>query len=122
MKKLYQLEYEVAELRKKCLNRIDNSYDKYEITLKEVLDAGFNNVFIKNLLSTKKYVGMYKDLENKYVVGNYYLKDKNILNANVIFVDYEITEDYYGNYLNVYCKFVDNKYKKMLEDFVEGNR
>ena len=65
-KLLYQLEYEVAELRKRYLNYIDTN----EITLKEVLDLGFNNTYI-NLDNIK--VGIYKDENGNYVANGYFL-------------------------------------------------
>lgn len=110
-KLLYQLEYEVAELRKRYLNYIDTN----EITLKEVLDLGFNNTYI-NLDNIK--VGIYKDENGNYVANGYFLTNNELLNANVKYIKDETYTDYYGDYIEVYVKFEDKKYNTLLNEVV----
>lgn len=110
-KLLYQLEYEVAELRKRYLNYIDTD----KITLKEVLDLGFNNTYI-NLDNIR--VGIFKDENGDYVANGYFLKDDELLNANVKYVENETYTDYYGDYVEVYVKFEDKKYNDLLNAVV----
>ena len=80
MKLLYQLEYEVAELRKQYLNYIEYDYkdDNKKLTLREVLDLGFNNTYI-NLDDIR--VGIYKDNNGDYIANGYFLIDDKLLNA-----------------------------------------
>ena len=110
-KLLYQLEYEVAELRKRYLNYIDTD----KITLKEVLDLGFNNTYI-NLDNIR--VGIFKDENGDYVANGYFLKDDELLNANVKYVENETYTDYYGDYVEVYVEFEDEKYNDLLNAVV----
>ena len=110
-KLLYQLEYEVAELRKRYLNYIDTD----KITLKEVLDLGFNNTYI-NLDNIR--VGIFKDENGDYVANGYFLTDDELLNANVKYVENETYTDYYGDYVEVYVKFEDKKYNDLLNAVV----
>lgn len=106
-KLLYQLEYELAETRKKYLSHLNGK----EITLKEVLDLGFNNTYING-------VGIYKDDENEYVANGYYIKDDELLNAKIQYIKDETYTDYYGEYLEIYCKFVEEKYNEILKKIV----
>lgn len=110
-KLLYQLEYEVAELRKRYLNYIDTN----EITLKEVLDLGFNNTYI-NLDNIR--VGIYKDENGYYVANGYFLINDELLNANVKYIKDETYTNYYGDYIEVYVKFEDKKYNTLLNEVV----
>lgn len=110
-KLLYQLEYEVAELRKRYLNYIDTD----KITLKEVLDLGFNNTYI-NLDNIR--VGIFKDENGDYVANGYFLTDDELLNANVKYIENETYTDYYGDYVEVYVKFEDKKYNDLLNAVV----
>lgn len=115
-KLLYQLEYEVAELRKQYLNYIDTD----EITLKEVLDLGFNNTYIytDELENTK--VGIYKDDNGDYIANGYFLTDDELLNAKVIYDEDETYTDYYGDYVEVYVSFADDKYNDLLNAVVNS--
>lgn len=110
-KLLYQLEYEVAELRKQYLNYIDTD----KITLKEVLDLGFNNTYI-NLDNIR--VGIFKDENGDYVANGYFLTDDELLNANIKYIEDETYTDYYGDYVEVYVEFVDKKYNDLLNAVV----
>lgn len=110
-KLLYQLEYEVAELRKRYLNYIDTN----KITLKEVLDLGFNNTYI-NLDNIR--VGIYKDKNGYYVANGYFLINDELLNANVKYIKDETYTNYYGDYIEVYVKFEDKKYNTLLNKVV----
>lgn len=110
-KLLYQLEYEVAELRKQYLNYIDTD----KITLKEVLDLGFNNTYI-NLDNIR--VGIFKDENGDYVANGYFLTDDKLLNANVKYIEDETYTDYYGDYVEIYVEFVDKKYNDLLNAVV----
>ena len=110
-KLLYQLEYEVAELRKRYLNYIDTD----KITLKEFLYLGFNNIYI-NLDNIR--VGIFKDENGDYVANGYFLKDDELLNANVKYVENETYTDYYGDYVEVYVEFEDEKYNDLLNAVV----
>lgn len=112
-KLLYQLEYEVAELRKQYLNYIDTD----KITLKEVLDLGFNNTYI-NLDNIR--VGIFKDENGDYVANGYFLTDDELLNANVKYIEDETYTDYYGDYVEVYVEFVDKKYNDLLNAVVNS--
>lgn len=118
-KLLYQLEYEVAELRKQYLNHIDSDYrdDNEKLTLKEVLDLGFNNTYI-NLEDIR--VGIYKDENGDYVANGYFLTDDELLNANVKYIENETYTDYYGDYVEVYVKFEDKKYNDLLNAVVNS--
>lgn len=112
-KLLYQLEYEVAELRKQYLNYIDTD----KITLKEVLDLGFNNTYI-NLDNIR--VGIFKDENGDYVANGYFLTDDELLNANVKYIENETYTDYYGDYVEVYVEFIDKKYNDLLNAVVNS--
>ena len=118
-KLLYQLEYEVAELRKQYLSHIDSDYrdENEELTLKEVLDLGFNNTYI-NLEDIR--VGIYKDENGDYVANGYFLTDDELLNANVKYIENETYTDYYGDYVEVYVKFEDKKYNDLLNAVVNS--
>jgi len=116
-KLLYQLEYEVAELRKQYLNYIDTD----EITLKEVLDLGFNNTYIYTDETLNRKVGIYKDDENEYVANGYFItKNDELLNAKVKYVEDETYTDYYGDYVEVYVEFEDKKYNELLNAVVNS--
>lgn len=121
-KLLYQLEYEVAELRKQYLNYIDSDYrdDDEKLTLREVLDLGFNNTYIYTDETTNRKVGIYKDNENEYVANGYFIKDDELLNAEVKYVENETYTDYYGDYIEIYVEFVDKKYNDLLNAVVNS--
>lgn len=110
MKKLYELEYEVAKLRKEYLDKVQNE----ELTLKEVLDLGFNKVMLNNC-------ELYKDNENEYLTCGYYLDDENILNKKVVYLDNDLIY-YWENdtyYLEIKVDFINEKDKTLLEDFMQ---
>ena len=118
MKLLYQLEYEVAELRKQYLNYIKDDKD---LTLKEVLDLGFNNTYIYTDEILNKKVGIYKDDENEYVANGYFItKNDELLNAKVKYMEDETYTDYYGDYVEVYVEFVDKKNNTLLNAVVNS--
>lgn len=121
-KLLYQLEYEVAELRKQYLNYIDSDYrdDDEKLTLREVLDLGFNNTYIYTDETTNRKVGIYKDNENEYVANGYFIRDDELLNAEVKYVENETYTDYYGDYIEIYVEFVDKKYNDLLNAVVNS--
>jgi len=121
-KLLYQLEYEVAELRKQYLNYIDSDYrdDDEKLTLREVLDLGFNNTYIYTDETINRKVGIYKDNENEYVANGYFIKDDELLNAEVKYVENETYTDYYGDYIEIYVEFVDKKYNDLLNAVVNS--
>lgn len=117
-KLLYQLEYEVAELRKQYLNYVKD--DEY-LTLKEVLDLGFNNTYIYTDEILNRKVGIYKDDENEYVANGYFItKNDELLNAKVKYVEDETYTDYYGDYVEVYVEFEDEKYNDLLNAVVNS--
>jgi hypothetical protein len=106
-KVLYELEYQVNELRKAKLQEIEYN----DMTIKEFLDLGFDNSFI--LLN-----GEWFNLGYKWFVGDNYGYEsddfgeltKEQLNCLVKYVDSELT-DY--NYQHVDVELVnseDNKY------------
>ena len=117
MKLLYQLEYEVAELRKQYLNYIEYDYkdDNKKLTLREVLDLGFNNTYI-NLDDIR--VGIYKDNNGDYIANGYFLIDDKLLNAEIKYIENETYTDYYGDYIEVYVEFVDKKNNALLNEIV----
>lgn len=107
MKMLYNLEYEVAEIRKQYIDLV--KYDS--LTLKEVLDLGFNNVHIDN-------ISIYKDNNGDYVAKGNFLTDKDLLSAKIKY-DYDDTYyDEYGEYLEVYCSFIETKYNDLLRSVI----
>ena len=117
-KLLYQLEYEVAELRTQCLNYVK---DEEDLTLKEVLDLGFNNTYIYTDEILNRKVGIYKDDENEYVANGYFItKNDELLNAKVKYVEDETYTDYYGDYVEVYVEFEDKKYNDLLNAVVNS--
>lgn len=117
-KLLYQLEYEVAELRTQCLNYVK---DEEDLTLKEVLDLGFNNTYIYTDETLNRKVGIYKDDENEYVANGYFItKNDELLNAKVKYVEDETYTDYYGDYVEVYVEFEDKKYNDLLNAVVNS--
>lgn len=117
-KLLYQLEYEVAELRTQCLNYVE---DEEDLTLKEVLDLGFNNTYIYIDETLNRKVGIYKDDENEYVANGYFItKNDELLNAKVKYVEDETYTDYYGDYVEVYVEFEDKKYNDLLNAVVNS--
>jgi len=113
-KLLYDLEYKVNELRKDYINKV-----KYEdLTLKDVLDLGFNNtyIFINDDIG---YVRFYKDLDNNYLCEDYYFKEEDILNSKV---KYEYSEYGDENYLELTVSFIDDKQHKLFEDYLNKTR
>ena len=109
MKMLYNLEWEVAEIRKQYINMVE--YDS--LTLKEILDLGFNNVYIDN-------IGIFKDNNGNYVANGYFLTDKDLLSAKIKY-DYNDTYyDEYGEYLEIYCSFIETKYSDLLRSVING--
>ena len=119
MKLLYQLEYEVAELRKQYLNYIEYDYkdDNEKLTLREVLDLGFNNTYI-NLDNIR--VGIYKDNNGDYIANGYFLTDDKLLNAEIKYIENETYTDDYGDYVEIYVKFVDEKNNDLLNAVVNS--
>lgn len=109
MKKLYDLEYEVEELRKQYLDYIST----YNITLKEVLDLGFNNVIINN-------VKMYVDTDNNYIANGYFIRNDELLKAKVKYLYHNIETESYGEYLEVYCEFLNENYNDLLNDYTKN--
>ena len=115
---LYNLEYKVAELRKQYLNYIDTDE---KLTLKEVLDLGFNNTYIYTDETSNIKVGIYKDNENEYVANGYFITNNDeLLNAEVKYVENETYTDYYGDYVEIYVEFVDKKYNDLLNVVVNS--
>ena len=109
MKMLYNLEWEVAEIRKQYINMVE--YDN--LTLEEVLDLGFNNVYIDD-------IGIFKDNNGNYVAKGYFLTDKDLLSAKIKY-DYNDTYyDEYGEYLEIYCSFIETKYSDLLRSVING--
>lgn len=119
MKLLYQLEYEVAELRKQYLNYIEYDYkdDNEKLTLREVLDLGFNNTYI-NLDNIR--VGIYKDNNGDYIANGYFLTDDELLNAEIKYIENETYTDNYGDYIEIYVEFVDEKNNVLLNEVVNS--
>ena len=119
MKLLYQLEYEVAELRKQYLNYIEYDYkdDNEKLTLREVLDLGFNNTYI-NLDNIR--VGIYKDNNGDYIANGYFLTDDELLNAEIKYIENETYTDNYGDYIEIYVEFVDEKNNTLLNEVVNS--
>lgn len=110
MEMLYNLEYEVAKLRKQYIDLVE--YDS--LTLKEVLDLGFNNVYIDD-------IGIYKDNKGNYVAKRNFITDEDLLSAKIKY-DYNDTYyDEYGEYLEVYCSFIETKYNDLLRSIANGN-
>lgn len=115
---LYNLEYKVAELRKQYLNYIDTDE---KLTLKEVLDLGFNNTYIYTDEINNRKVGIYKDNENEYLANGYFITNNDeLLNAEVKYVENETYTDYYGDYIEIYVEFVDKKYNDLLNAVVNS--
>ena len=119
MKLLYQLEYEVAELRKQYLNYMGYDYkdDNEKLTLREVLDLGFNNTYI-NLDNIR--VGIYKDNNGDYIANGYFLTDDELLNAEIKYIENETYTDNYGDYIEIYVEFVDEKNNTLLNEVVNS--
>lgn len=107
MKKLYNIEYELGQLREELLSLVENE----DLTLREILDLGFNNVYINN-------INMYKDNEDEYRVIRFKIINKELLDAKVKYVDYELG-DLFESHLEIYCKFEDDKYNDMLKKEIE---
>lgn len=107
MKKLYNIEYELGQLREELFSLVENE----DLTLREVLDLGFNNVYINN-------INMYKDNEDEYRVIRFKIVNKELLDAKVKYVDYELG-DLFESHLEIYCKFEDDKYNDMLKKEIE---
>jgi hypothetical protein len=107
MKKLYNIEYELGQLREELLSMVEEE----DLTLREVLDLGFNNVYINN-------INMYKDNEDEYRIVRYRIINKELLDAKVKYVDYELG-DLFESHLEIYCKFEDEKYNDMLKKEIE---
>lgn len=107
MKKLYNIEYELGQLREELLSMVEEE----DLTLREVLDLGFNNVYING-------INMYKDMEDEYRVIRFKIVNKELLDAKVKYVDYELG-DLFESHLEIYCKFEDDKYNDMLKKEIE---
>ena len=106
---LYNVELQVAELRESLISQLE-----YEnLSLREVLDLGFNNTFING-------IGMYKDENDEYIAKGYFIRDDELLNAEVEYIENEIKDDNFGDYLEIYCRFVDEKYNDLLNAVVNS--
>lgn len=112
MIKLYEIEFDLFKLREENISIVKSN----NLTLKEVLDLGFYNIYIDNHK-------MYKDEEGDYIIDNFYIiNDEKLLNTKVIYNGYEMAEnidDEIGNYLEIYVKFANNKYSKMLKNIIK---
>ena len=114
-KLLYQYEYEVKQKREAAINKVKDNI----LSLKEVLDIGFNNVYIENKYNNHHY-NLFKDSENKYTIDNYYLEDEDILDAKVKYDYTDLYEDNgWGHFVELGVEFYNDKYYKMLADYIE---
>lgn len=110
---LYELELKVNELRETQLRKIKY----YDISVKELLDLGFNNIFIK--LDGKWFNLGYKEFDKDFETGvktyNYYSEDFELneeqLNVKVHYYNGELN-DY--NYLDVSVVLVNEEDKKLF--------
>lgn len=115
MKLLYQLEYEVKEIREQYIKKL--KYDN--LRLRDLLDLGFNNVYIHD--SENKHIyNLFKDSEGFYTIDNWNLEDDAILDAIVEYDYSELYEDYgYGDFVEVGVKFKDAEALKKLDYYME---
>lgn len=115
-KLLYELEYQLNELRKAKLSEIEYN----NMSVKELLDLGFDNCFIK--ITDNWYNLGYKDIDrinNKiYYESNDFgrLNDKQ-LSCIISYVNHEIS-DY--NYLQVSVELVNKEDSKLFWEEVEN--
>lgn len=110
-KLLYELEYNVNELREQQLNKIEYNI----MSVRDLLDLGFDNCFIK--IEDNWFNLGYKWYNMQHKMWGYESNDfgelkKEQLNSLVKFVDSEIS-DY--NYLQVSVELVNEKDKKYFE-------
>lgn len=111
MKKLYELEYEIGNLRKQYLSKVKND----DLTLKQILDLGFNKIELYGFV-------LYKDNENKYLIDNYYLTDENILNKKVIYFDSDVNyiyDDDLYDYLEIKIGFINKDDENLLYEYMK---
>ena len=107
---LYDLEYKVNELRNQCLN-----YVRYAevLTLKEVLDLGFNDTYIFNE-TLEQYVSLgYKEIGEN---GAYYSSDlgyltEEQLKCNVKYKYHELNDD---NYIDITLELVNKENEELF--------
>ena len=109
MEKLYNLEYQVAELRESLISQVEFE----NLPLREVIDLGFNNVYVNG-------IGIYSDENDEYVANGYFIRDDELLNAEVEYIENEIKNNNFGDYLEIYCRFVDEKYNDLLNAVVNS--
>lgn len=110
MKLLWELEYEVNELRKRQLDVV--RYE--ELTIKELLDLGFNNTYTK--INDAWYQLGYKDEENKYYSDDFGYLNKKQLDCKVKYWNHDLG-DY--NYLEVSVILENEKDFKLFEEYNE---
>lgn len=107
---VYELEYEVAELRRKRLNVIKNR----DMTIKEFLDLGFNNSNIK--INEEWFNLGYKWFDSKkehfgYESGDFGELNKQQLNCVIHFISNELDDN------NCMCVNVELKNKEDIKYF-----
>lgn len=111
MKKLYELEYKIGNLRKQYLSQVKND----DLTLKQILDLGFNKIQLYGFT-------LYKDNEDEYLIDNYYLRDENILNKKIIYIDSDVNyiyEDDLYDYLEIKIDFVNKDDRNLLYEYTK---
>ena len=119
-KLLYELEYEISELRRRNFN--DIRYN--EMTIKELLDLGFDNTFI--IVGDNCYNLGYKwkiqDSKIKEINYGYESSDFGELNEKqlsciVEYCDYELSNNYgFMDYMQITVKLVNEEDKKYFEE------
>ena len=107
---VYELEYEVSELRRKRLNVIKNR----DITIKELLDLGFNNSYLR--INEEWFNLGYKWFDCKkenfgYESGDFGELNEQQLNCVVHFISSELDDD------NCMCINVELKDKEDIKYF-----
>lgn len=107
---LYDLEYKVNELRKQYLSELE--YNE-SITLKEVLDLGFNNAYMFNE-TLEQYISLgYKELGEN---GAYYSSDLGYLTEEQLscLMKYKYNEINDDNYTKITLELVNKENEELF--------
>ena len=114
-KLLFELEYQVGELRRRIIRDIDTD----KLTLKQVLDFGLDKVFLNGF---ELYIDTGDKDNIRYILDGYYLEDEDILNATVQYENDDVYVDLYDreyDYLQVKVRFNDEKYNDLLNNYYQ---
>lgn len=103
---LYDLEYQVEQLRKQYINKV--KYD--EITIKELLELGFNNNYLR--INDETYDLGYCNIRGEIDFYEDIKLTDDILNIKIVYDDYDLSDNSYC-YIVVKCKNKEDE-KKIL--------